>query len=84
MASIRVEYTIFFEDKSEKKGKMFVPISMDCNKGELIDTVHEAMLDICDEYDNVVSGKASVHYFGVIFDVQFYIEETEKCPITIH
>jgi hypothetical protein len=84
MASIRVDYTIFFEDMSEKKGKMFVPINMDGGKGELIDVVHEAMLDICDDYDNVVSGKASVDYYGVIFDVQFYLEENEECQTTIH
>jgi predicted class III extradiol MEMO1 family dioxygenase len=84
MASIRVDYTIFFEYEDEREGKMFVPISMDCNKQELIECINDAILDTCKDYEDVVGGKAVVHYFGAIFDVEFEIEENEQCQKTIH
>ena len=65
MASIRVDYTLFLEHPvSKKEGKMFVPVDLDCSKEELMECINNAILDTCDDFDNVVSGKAVVHYFG--------------------
>tara|TARA_R100000544_G_scaffold35324_1_gene22604 strand:+ start:24 stop:281 length:258 start_codon:yes stop_codon:yes gene_type:complete len=85
MASIRVDYTLILENPtSERKGKMFVPIDLDCSKEELMEYINDAIMDTCDDFDEVVSGEAIVHYFGVTFDMQFYIEEDEECQTTIH
>ena len=85
MASIRVDYTLFFERPvSKKEGKMFVPVDLDCNKDELMEYINNAIMDTCSELDNIVSGKAVVHYFGATFDLHFYIQEDDECQITIH
>ena len=85
MASIRVDYTLFFEHPvSKKEGKMFVPVDLDCSKEELMEYINNAILDTCDDFDNVVSGKAVVHYFGETFDLQFYVQEDDECQTTIH
>jgi len=46
--------------------------------------INNAIMDTCNDFDNVVSGKAVVHYFGATFDLQFYIQEDDECQITIH
>tara|TARA_R100000935_G_scaffold11340_1_gene22812 strand:- start:1628 stop:1885 length:258 start_codon:yes stop_codon:yes gene_type:complete len=85
MASIRVDYTIFYEeDYREKKGKLFVPVDMDCDQQELIDCVHDAILDTCEDDDDVIGGSAVIYYFGTKIDVQFQVEENEECQTTIH
>ena len=85
MASIRVDYTLLLKNPAvKKKGKMFVPIDLDCSKEELIEYINDAIMDTCDDFDDVVSCKAVVHYFGAVFDLQFYIEEDEECQTTIH
>jgi hypothetical protein len=85
MASIRVDYTLFFEHPvSKKEGKMFVPIDLDCGKEDLMEYINNAIMDTCSELDNIVSGKAVVYYFGATFDLHFYIQEDDECQITIH
>lgn len=63
---------------------MFVPIDLDCGKEDLMEYINNAIMDTCSELDNIVSGKAVVHYFGATFDLHFYIQEDDECQITIH
>ena len=85
MASIRVDYTLFLVNPDgERYGKMFVPIDLDCCREEMMEYVHEAIMGTFNDFDEVIGGKAVIHYFGATFDVIFCIKGDEECQTTIH